>query len=118
MAASHDENNSKKLLHSRFLFDIYPFACNRSLSNYILRFTLSGNQFKIKFFSRHSSFHFKDIVLLRDTAFMFKTAEFTKRNWSRFSYCLSQANGAIWHGISHVTKGLKQLSAEGVWVVK
>ena len=32
--------------------------------------------------------YMKDIILFRENAFMFKTAEFTKRNWGRFThYC-------------------------------
>ena len=59
----------------------------------------------------------KDLVYMRENAFIFKTAAFTKRNWGRLVYGFSFINEKFWHGLYHMTAGLKQLYREGAWAV-
>lgn len=59
----------------------------------------------------------KDIIFLRDNAFMFKTAAFTKRNWRRMTSILSKINNGFWYGVHHTLHGLKMLFSEGAWAV-
>ena len=59
----------------------------------------------------------KDLIYMRENAFIFKTAAFVKRNWGRLVYGFSVINEKFWHGLYHMTAGLKQLYREGAWAV-
>ncbi len=41
--------------------------------------------------------YIKDIIFFRQNAFIFKTAAFIKRNWSRTIYFFSSFNSKLWY---------------------
>lgn len=79
---------------------------------------------KCRFVSQDTYKYLSDILVLDKYAVMWKTSEFTKRNFLRlldlcgnFEYFLRRTGKAIAHGAAHVLHGLKGIFKDGRWLV-